>query len=68
MALVESENLLAREHAGYEVARRDAVWNGLKPHRFPDAIVLTGEQGAIFPGPGTSPRGAVALVLLPVPG
>ncbi|HTU28770.1 MAG TPA: FAD-binding oxidoreductase [Solirubrobacteraceae bacterium] len=40
MALVESENLLARDDDGYELARRDAVWNGLKPHRYPSAIVL----------------------------
>ncbi len=40
MGLVASENLLARDDDGYEIARRDAVWNGLKPHRYPDAIVL----------------------------
>jgi FAD/FMN-containing dehydrogenase len=40
VALVESENLLARGDEEYEAARRDAVWNGLKPHRYPSAIVL----------------------------
>jgi FAD/FMN-containing dehydrogenase len=40
MALVASQNLLARDDDSYELARRDAVWNGLKPHRYPDAIVL----------------------------
>jgi FAD/FMN-containing dehydrogenase len=40
MALVASQNLLARDDDSYELARRDAVWNGLKPYRYPDAIVL----------------------------
>jgi FAD/FMN-containing dehydrogenase len=32
--------LLRRGEPGYEEARRDAVWNSLKPARFPDRIVL----------------------------
>lgn len=40
MALLDAQNLLVREDAAYETARRDAVWNALKPHRYPSAIVL----------------------------
>jgi FAD/FMN-containing dehydrogenase len=32
--------LLERNADGYEEARRAAVWNGLKPERYPQAIVL----------------------------
>ncbi len=32
--------LLERGAAGYEEARHDAVWNGYKPERYPEAIVL----------------------------
>ncbi|HXD66702.1 MAG TPA: FAD-binding protein, partial [Solirubrobacteraceae bacterium] len=32
--------LLERGAAGYEEARHDAVWNGYKPERYPQAIVL----------------------------
>jgi FAD/FMN-containing dehydrogenase len=32
--------LLERDADGYEEARRAAVWNGLKPERYPRAIVL----------------------------
>jgi FAD/FMN-containing dehydrogenase len=32
--------LLERGAAGYEEARHDAVWNGFKPERYPQAIVL----------------------------
>jgi FAD/FMN-containing dehydrogenase len=32
--------LLERDADGYEKARRAAVWNGLKPERYPQAIVL----------------------------
>lgn len=31
---------LRRGQSGYEEARKDAVWNGRTPERFPDAIVL----------------------------
>jgi FAD/FMN-containing dehydrogenase len=33
-------SLLERDAEGYEDARRDAVWNELKPERYPRAIVL----------------------------
>jgi FAD/FMN-containing dehydrogenase len=33
-------NLLSRGDAGYEDARQDAIWNGRKPNRFPEAIAL----------------------------
>ena len=32
--------LIERDAPGYEQARRDAVWNGYKPERYPRAIVL----------------------------
>jgi FAD/FMN-containing dehydrogenase len=32
--------ILRRGDAGYEEARRDAIWNGRKPNRQPEAIVL----------------------------
>jgi FAD/FMN-containing dehydrogenase len=40
--------LLERHDDGYEDARRDAVWNELKPDRYPEAIVLaTSEQDVV---------------------
>jgi FAD/FMN-containing dehydrogenase len=40
--------MLARGEDGYEAARRDAVWNELKPDRYPEAIVLAeSEQDVI---------------------
>ena len=33
-------SLLERDAAGYEQARHDAIWNGYKPERYPQAIVL----------------------------
>jgi len=33
-------SLLERDAAGYEQARHDAIWNGYKPERYPEAIVL----------------------------
>jgi FAD/FMN-containing dehydrogenase len=38
----DSIALLHREDDGYETARRAAVWNALKPERYPEAIVLAG--------------------------
>jgi hypothetical protein len=32
--------LLSRRDDGYEAAREDAIWNGHKPDRFPDLILL----------------------------
>jgi len=32
--------ILTRGDAGYEQARQDAIWNGKKPNRFPEAIAL----------------------------
>ena len=40
MALSTPEVLIERGAEGYEAARRDAVWNELKPDRYPEAIVL----------------------------
>jgi len=41
-------SVLERDDAGYEAARRDAVWNELKPDRYPEAIVLAeSEQDVI---------------------
>jgi FAD/FMN-containing dehydrogenase len=42
MANAYDGTLLAREDAGYEQARRAAVWNARTPERYPDAIVLAG--------------------------
>jgi FAD/FMN-containing dehydrogenase len=39
-ALPPTRRLLLRGEAGYEAARRDAVWNARKPGRYPDRIVL----------------------------
>ena len=44
MSLSTPDKLLARDAAGYEAARRDAVWNGLKPERYPEAIVLAADE------------------------
>src|ERR1700727_2973437 len=40
MSLSTRADLLEREDAGYEPARQAAVWNGYKPERYPEAIVL----------------------------
>jgi FAD/FMN-containing dehydrogenase len=37
---VALSGLLERNGAGYEEARQAAVWNGYKPERYPEAIVL----------------------------
>jgi FAD/FMN-containing dehydrogenase len=48
MALSTPDRLVGRRDAGYEAARRDAVWNELKPDRYPEAIVLAScEQDVI---------------------
>ena len=47
MGLVASENLLARDDDGYEIARRDAVWNGLLPERYPAAIALAQSEADV---------------------
>lgn len=39
MVLLSGENSFFRAAAGYEAARRETVWNGLVPERFPDVIV-----------------------------
>lgn len=39
MSAAISGQVLWRNDAGYEAARRAAVWNGRKPDRFPDVIV-----------------------------
>jgi FAD/FMN-containing dehydrogenase len=39
--------LLRRGADGYETARRAAVWNGRKPDRSPDAIVLAHDAGDV---------------------
>jgi FAD/FMN-containing dehydrogenase len=40
MSLSTGADLLEREDEGYEPARQAAVWNGYKPERYPEAIVL----------------------------
>jgi FAD/FMN-containing dehydrogenase len=40
--------MLRRGDAGYEDARLDAIWNGRKPDRFPDAIALAGDAGDVL--------------------
>jgi FAD/FMN-containing dehydrogenase len=39
MALLTAKRFFHRGVAGYEAARREAVWNSLVPQRFPDVIV-----------------------------
>ena len=39
MVSLSSERIFFRGADGYETARRDTVWNGLVPDRFPDVIV-----------------------------
>src|ERR1700730_6500934 len=39
MVSLSSERIFFRGADGYEKARRDTVWNGLVPERFPDVIV-----------------------------
>lgn len=39
MSLFTAEKTFPRGAAGYEAARRETVWNGLVPQRFPDVIV-----------------------------
>jgi FAD/FMN-containing dehydrogenase len=39
MVSLSSERMFFRGADGYEKARRDTVWNGLVPDRFPDVIV-----------------------------
>jgi FAD/FMN-containing dehydrogenase len=39
MLLLSSEKTFVRGADGYETARRETVWNGLLPERFPDVIV-----------------------------
>src|ERR1700761_1772525 len=39
MTLLSTEKAFFRGAAGYEEARRQTVWNGLLPERFPDVIV-----------------------------
>lgn len=40
MAPATGDTLLTRDAPGYEQARHAAVWNGYKPERYPEAIVL----------------------------
>jgi hypothetical protein len=40
MALSTPDRLVGRRDAGYEAARRDAVWNELKPDRYPEASTI----------------------------
>ncbi|MDT5223320.1 MAG: hypothetical protein QOG19_727, partial [Mycobacterium sp.] len=39
MYLTATEKTFIRGTAGYEAARRQTVWNGILPQRFPDVIV-----------------------------
>lgn len=39
MATISADKVFHRGAAGYEQARREAVWNALVPERFPDMIV-----------------------------
>ncbi len=39
--------ILRRGDAGYEEARQAAMWNGKKPDRFPDAIVLARDEADV---------------------
>jgi FAD/FMN-containing dehydrogenase len=39
MLLLSAEKTFVRGADGYETARRETVWNGLLPERFPDVIV-----------------------------
>jgi FAD/FMN-containing dehydrogenase len=39
--------MLLRGDAGYEQARLDAVWNGKKPNRYPDAIALAQSEADV---------------------
>src|SRR5579875_2469754 len=47
MAPVPPQKLLARDDERYETARRDAVWNGLLPQRYPAAIVLAESEADV---------------------
>ncbi len=39
--------VLRRGDAGYETARLGAVWNGRKPDRYPDVIVLAASEADV---------------------
>src|ERR1700743_3311286 len=39
MTLLSTENTFSHGADGYETARRETVWNGLLPERFPEVIV-----------------------------
>ena len=39
MAVLTAKRFFQRGVTGYEAARRDTVWNGILPQRFPDVIV-----------------------------
>ncbi len=47
MANAYDGTLLARGDAGYEEARRAAVWNARTPERYPDAIVLASSEADV---------------------
>jgi FAD/FMN-containing dehydrogenase len=50
MSLSVGDTLLKRGDAGYEQARRAAVWNCYKPGRYPDAIVLAQSESDVQEG------------------
>ncbi|OBB93823.1 FAD-binding oxidoreductase [Mycobacterium sp. 852002-40037_SCH5390672] len=47
MELLSPEKTFVRGAPGYEAARRDTVWNGLVPERFPDVIVQAHDTGDV---------------------
>ncbi|MDI3314669.1 MAG: FAD-binding oxidoreductase [Mycobacterium sp.] len=47
MVSLPGEQTFFRGAHGYEAARRQTVWNGLLPERFPDVIVQAGDVGDV---------------------
>jgi len=48
MVLLSTETKFFRGADGYETARRETVWNGLVPERFPDVIVQARDTGDVI--------------------
>src|ERR1700738_5042974 len=48
MVLLSVEKYYYRGTEGYEEARRETVWNGLLPDRFPDLIVQAHDTADVF--------------------
>jgi FAD/FMN-containing dehydrogenase len=45
--IVDRTMQIARDHDGYEAARRAAVWNARTPERFPDRIVVARDEAEV---------------------